>query len=334
MLALLPEDPDAVRGAIQAALTARASASTSRVVVTDTFGRAWRTGPRERRDRRAGLPSVVDLRGSRGSRTAASSRRRSSRSPTRSRPASGLVMAKAARVPVAHRARGHVAERAGRRRPPRGPGPPARRGPVPRVAAAGAARAPHDPVVRARRPCRASRWRRPCAPRAPRRRPTTRGRGGSSCSSPSPRASVACTPHGGGVAGGSSRATARRTRSSTRRIARSDAVLGAAPVLIVPWLRFEGAHRIRTPSAPPPSGRCSCCRAARRSRTSCWRCTRRRWRRAGSPRRSSVRRRRATRSVWTRAGTRWERWPRGRMPEGGASRPRPPFDLADVLRSR
>jgi coenzyme F420-0:L-glutamate ligase/coenzyme F420-1:gamma-L-glutamate ligase len=27
-----------------------------------------------------------------------------------------------------------------------------------------------------------------------------------------------------------------------RRIARSDAVLGAAPVLIVPWVRFEGAH--------------------------------------------------------------------------------------------
>ncbi len=27
-----------------------------------------------------------------------------------------------------------------------------------------------------------------------------------------------------------------------RRIARSDAVLGAAPVLIVPWVRFAGAH--------------------------------------------------------------------------------------------
>jgi coenzyme F420-0:L-glutamate ligase/coenzyme F420-1:gamma-L-glutamate ligase len=29
----------------------------------------------------------------------------------------------------------------------------------------------------------------------------------------------------------------------TRRIDRSDAVLGTAPVLIVPWIRFQGAHR-------------------------------------------------------------------------------------------
>jgi coenzyme F420-0:L-glutamate ligase/coenzyme F420-1:gamma-L-glutamate ligase len=28
-----------------------------------------------------------------------------------------------------------------------------------------------------------------------------------------------------------------------RRLAKSDAVLGAAPVLIVPWIRFHGAHR-------------------------------------------------------------------------------------------
>jgi coenzyme F420-0:L-glutamate ligase/coenzyme F420-1:gamma-L-glutamate ligase len=30
-----------------------------------------------------------------------------------------------------------------------------------------------------------------------------------------------------------------------RRIARSDAVLGAAPLLVVPWIRFAGAHPYR-----------------------------------------------------------------------------------------
>jgi coenzyme F420-0:L-glutamate ligase/coenzyme F420-1:gamma-L-glutamate ligase len=33
------------------------------------------------------------------------------------------------------------------------------------------------------------------------------------------------------------------TTTIERRISKSDAVLGAAPVLIVPWIRFRGAHR-------------------------------------------------------------------------------------------
>ena len=87
---------------------------------------------------------------------------------------------------------------------------------------------------------------RPCGPRAaPAPHPRGRGRsarsghrlrsGGSSAPSPRPGA-------------GTSAVTGRRRRRSSAG-SRGDAVLGAAPVLIVPWVRFEAPIPTPTPSA-------------------------------------------------------------------------------------
>jgi coenzyme F420-0:L-glutamate ligase / coenzyme F420-1:gamma-L-glutamate ligase len=61
-LSLLPEDPDASAERLRAALAARFGAPAA-VVVTDTFGRAWRRGVVNVAIGAAGLPSMVDLRG-------------------------------------------------------------------------------------------------------------------------------------------------------------------------------------------------------------------------------------------------------------------------------
>ena len=98
-LALLPLDPDATAERIRHGLGETLGARFG-VVITDTFGRAWRTGVVNVAIGCAGVPSTVDLRG---------------RPDDRGRPleatvvaladeiaaASGLVMGKDARVPVA-----------------------------------------------------------------------------------------------------------------------------------------------------------------------------------------------------------------------------------------
>jgi len=61
-LTLLPEDPDASAERLRAALIERSGADVA-VVVTDTFGRAWRRGVVNVAIGAAGLPSLVDLRG-------------------------------------------------------------------------------------------------------------------------------------------------------------------------------------------------------------------------------------------------------------------------------
>ena len=98
-LALLPLDPDATAERIRQGLRETLGTRLG-VVITDTFGRAWRTGVVNVAIGCAGLPATVDLRG---------------RPDDRGRPleatvvaladeiaaASGLVMGKDARVPVA-----------------------------------------------------------------------------------------------------------------------------------------------------------------------------------------------------------------------------------------
>src|SRR3954447_26207299 len=61
-LTLLPEDPDGSAERIRAALAAVAGGDAG-VVVTDTFGRAWRRGLVNVAIGAAGLPALVDLRG-------------------------------------------------------------------------------------------------------------------------------------------------------------------------------------------------------------------------------------------------------------------------------
>ena len=61
-LSLLPEDPDASAERIRAGILARTGVEVG-VVITDTFGRAWRTGLVEVAIGCAGLAAVVDLRG-------------------------------------------------------------------------------------------------------------------------------------------------------------------------------------------------------------------------------------------------------------------------------
>ncbi len=62
-LLLLPLDPDASAEALRASLSARAGADVA-VVISDSFGRAWRRGTVGVAIGAAGLPSLVDLRGS------------------------------------------------------------------------------------------------------------------------------------------------------------------------------------------------------------------------------------------------------------------------------
>ena len=61
-LTLLPEDPDASAERLRSVLTAATGASAG-VVITDTFGRAWRHGLVDVAIGCAGLPALIDLRG-------------------------------------------------------------------------------------------------------------------------------------------------------------------------------------------------------------------------------------------------------------------------------
>ena len=63
LLSLLPDDPDASAERIRAALCAALGVRRLGVVVTDTFGRPWREGVVDVAIGVAGLPAVVDLRG-------------------------------------------------------------------------------------------------------------------------------------------------------------------------------------------------------------------------------------------------------------------------------
>ena len=178
-LALLPLDPDATAERIRHGLGETLGARLG-VVITDTFGRAWRTGVVNVAIGCAGVPATVDLRG---------------RPDDRGRPleatvvaladeiaaASGLVMGKDARVPVAL-VRGVRPPRRDRR-PGHRSDPAGRRGSVPNLDPRS------DPLLvdrrrgvrlgpdRARAPDRGHR--RLCDPMAPRRPPARlhRGRG-------------------------------------------------------------------------------------------------------------------------------------------------------------
>ena len=100
VLALLPEDPDRSAAVLREALEGSLGLERLGVVITDTFGRAWRTGLVNVAIGCAGLPAAVDLRG----RTDHHGRLLEATIVAFAdeiAAASGLVMAKDARIPVA-----------------------------------------------------------------------------------------------------------------------------------------------------------------------------------------------------------------------------------------
>jgi coenzyme F420-0:L-glutamate ligase/coenzyme F420-1:gamma-L-glutamate ligase len=98
-LSLLPEDPDASAERIRRGVSERLGSDLG-VVITDTFGRAWRTGVVEVAIGCAGLPALVDLRG-RSDRNGRTLDATVVAVADEVAAAAGLVMPKAAGIPAA-----------------------------------------------------------------------------------------------------------------------------------------------------------------------------------------------------------------------------------------
>lgn len=235
-LALLPEDPDATARSLRGRLGAALGAADLAVVITDTFGRAWRSGVVNVAIGCAGLPSLVDLRGR-------SDDRGGSLEATvvavadEVAAASGLVMAKDARVPLAI-VRG-----------------------VDRLGASGGSAIdlvrPTDEDMFRSSPLQALHDRRTIRSFGPGgvAREVLMAAVEAACTAPAPHhsrpwrfsvlTSAAAKRRYLGAMAEAWRADLLTDGASDavieRRLAASDAVLGRAPALIVPWLTFEGS---------------------------------------------------------------------------------------------
>ena len=99
-LTLLPEDPDGSAERLQKELSARLGLSRLGIVITDTFGRPWREGVVDVAIGCAGLPALVDLRGTLDDRGKQLETTLVALADAVAA-ASGLVMTKAARIPAA-----------------------------------------------------------------------------------------------------------------------------------------------------------------------------------------------------------------------------------------
>ena len=118
-LTLLPEDPDASAERIQKELAARFGLAQLGVVITDTFGRPWREGVVDVAIGCAGLPALLDLRGTADDHGTVLETTVVALADAVAA-ASGLVMTKTARVPAAL-VRGLDPRAGTRRRDPRAP---------------------------------------------------------------------------------------------------------------------------------------------------------------------------------------------------------------------
>jgi coenzyme F420-0:L-glutamate ligase/coenzyme F420-1:gamma-L-glutamate ligase len=235
-LTLLPEDPDGSAERLRKALSERLGSELA-VVITDTFGRPWRQGLVNVAIGCSGLPALVDLRGtfdSQGRELEATIVALADEVAA----ASGLVMGKAAGVPAA------VVRGVGLEAP------------------AGAARdlvRPREDDLFRESPLVAISARRTIrsfgsgdVPEA-----VVREAVAAACTAPAPHhtrpwlfvalRSAAAKQRLLGAMAEAWREDLRRdgALASTieRRLAASDAVLGAAPVLVVPFVRFAGSHR-------------------------------------------------------------------------------------------
>jgi dehydro coenzyme F420 reductase / coenzyme F420-0:L-glutamate ligase / coenzyme F420-1:gamma-L-glutamate ligase len=232
---LLPEDPDGSAGHLRAGLEERLGVSLA-VVITDTFGRVWRRGLVNVAIGCAGLPAVVDLRGTtdhEGKLLEATMVALADEVAA----ASGLVMGKTANVPVAI-VRGIAAE---------APPSPAselvrpadedmfRESPLLSVSARRTIRAfgegevPREAVEEAVRAA--------CTAPAPHH---TRPWRFTALTSPAAKRSLLAAMAEAWRADLLGDGTSQETIE--RRLSKSDAVLGAAPMLVVPWVTFAGSH--------------------------------------------------------------------------------------------
>ncbi|CAN5186291.1 coenzyme F420-0:L-glutamate ligase [soil metagenome] len=235
-LTLLPEDPDASAERIRTALGEASGVAVS-VVITDTFGRAWRHGVVNVAVGVAGFPSLVDLRGSPDA-TGRALEATIVALADEVAAASGLVMGKSDGVPVAIvrgvRSRGNLSP------------------------AAALVRRGEDDLFR-ESPLQAISSRR--SVRSFRASPVARGAVleavAAACTAPAPHHTrpwlfVALEP-------GPARRRLLRAMAAAwvadlkgdgvaqtvieRRLRKSDALLAEAPLLIVPCIRFRGSHR-------------------------------------------------------------------------------------------
>ena len=236
-VSLLPEDPDGSAEAIRAGLEARLGVAPLGVVVTDTFGRPWREGVVNVAIGCAGLPALVDLRGT----TDALGRELETTVVALAdevAAASGLAIGKATGVPAAI-VRGVDAGEAK-------PG-----------SARDLVRAPDEDLFRES----------PLLSISARRTIRSFGEGDvprealeeavrAACTAPAPHhtrpwlfvvldSAPAKRRYLGAIAAAwraDLRGDGTDDATIERRIARSDAVLGAAPALVVPFVRFRDAH--------------------------------------------------------------------------------------------
>ncbi len=234
-LCLLPEDPDASAERIRRGLGAALGVEPA-VVVTDTFGRPWRSGVVNVAIGCAGLPALVDLRGTpddRGRLLEATVVALADEVAA----ASGLVIGKASRTPAAI-VRGLRVD---------APPSPART----------LVRSPEDDLFRLS-PLEAIVSRRTIRSFGPGAVPREAVEEAirAACTAPAPhhtRPWMFTVLESPGARRALRAAMAAAWRADlerdnvpeatiARRLARSDAVLGAAPLLVVPWVRFEGAH--------------------------------------------------------------------------------------------
>lgn len=238
-VALLPADPDGSAEHLHRALRAGLGFDVP-VVITDTFGRPWRQGLVNVAIGCAGMPSLIDLRGGtdhRGRELTATVVALADEVAA----ASGLVMAKDARVPVALVRGLAPAEAPGGRatdlvRPPEED--LFRESPLTSISARRTIRAFGEGTVPSEAIEEAAR---------------------AACTAPAPhhtrpwRFDALTTPAAKRtLLGAMAQAWVEDLRGDgtdqaviDRRLARSDAVLGSAPVLVVPSIRMRDAHRYR-----------------------------------------------------------------------------------------
>ncbi|HET7235095.1 MAG TPA: coenzyme F420-0:L-glutamate ligase [Actinomycetota bacterium] len=235
-LTLLPEDPDGSAEQIRAALSRRLGVELA-VVITDTFGRAWRRGLVNVAIGCAGMPALVDLRG-RPDHHGRELEVTIVALADEVAAASGLVMAKDARVPAA------VVRGIGWDDEPPSP-------------ASELVRPPDEDLFR-ESPLQALSARRTIRSFGPGEvaREALEEAVRAACAAPAPHhtrpwvfsvlwSAAARRRLLGSIAEAwraDLRADGTPEETIRQRLMRSDAVLGSAPVLIVPWIRFAGAH--------------------------------------------------------------------------------------------